>query len=229
MALEVSEDDGTREDGGALGSFARGERISEIDEAAFALQPGDLSEVFQTDAGFHVLRLDSLQPERTRPFDEVAPDLAREEILRQRANERAQQLSVELANAIQAGQSLEEAAREQDLTLGRTPLFTRRPDGFLPGLGAAADVMDTAFTLDLDRPSSPTVHRVGNQLVMIQLTEHNMPGAQELDATVEQIQPNLLDAKRNRMVQDWIETRREALEKNGDLLVNSSAVITPAL
>ena len=229
VALEVSEDEGTREDGGALGSFARGERISEIDEAAFALQPGDLSEVFQTDAGFHVLRLDSLQPERTRPFDEVAPELAREEILQQRANERAQQLSVELADAIQAGQSLEEAAREQDLTLGRTPLFTRRPDGFLPGLGAAADVMDTAFTLDLDRPSSPTVHRVGNQLVMIQLTEHNMPGAEELDATVEQIQPNLLDAKRNRMVQDWIETRREALEKNGDLLVNSSAVITPAL
>ncbi|MDG2052096.1 MAG: hypothetical protein P8M78_18245, partial [Myxococcota bacterium] len=124
-------------------------------------------------------------------------------------------------------QSLEEAAREQGLTLGRTPLLTRRPDGFILGLGAASDVMDTAFRLDLDRPSSPTVHRVGDRLVLVQLIEHNMPGAEELDATVAQIQPNLLDAKRNRMMQDWIEAQREILEENGDLLVNSSLVLSP--
>ncbi|MDG2285520.1 MAG: SurA N-terminal domain-containing protein, partial [Alphaproteobacteria bacterium] len=103
VALEVSEDSGTREEGGSLGPFSRGARITEIEEVAFALQPGDLSEVFQSDSGFHVLRLDALQPERTRPFDEVAPELAREEILELRANERAQRVGMELADAIQAG------------------------------------------------------------------------------------------------------------------------------
>ena len=230
VALEVSEDPGTKDEGGNLGEFSPGSRVVEIEEAAFGgLAPGDLSEVFQSDAGFHVLRLDALQPESTRSFNEVAPGLAQEEIVNQRAQERAERLATELSDAVRNGESLEDAARARELTLGRTPLITRRPDGFIPGLGAASDVMSTAFSLDLDAPSSATVHPLDERLVLIQLIEQDFPDQEALDAMAAELQPMLLESKRNRMIQDWIDQKREALEESGDLQINSSLVLSPGV
>ena len=62
--------------------------------------------------------------------------------------------------------------------------------------------------------------------MLVQLLEHHMPDAAELDSTVADLQQNLLAAKRNRMVQDWIEQRRDELEQRGQLLVNASLVIS---
>lgn len=227
VAAEMSEDPGSKEQGGDLGEFPRGTHTAALEEAAFGLAPGDLSEVVRSDFGFHVVRLDALEPAVTRPFDgDVGPELAREQVLQKRAEERAQQLSIQLADAVRSGQSLEDAARDLELTLERTPLLNRRPDGFIPGLGGAPDVLTTAFGLDLDAPSSPEVHRVGQRLVLVQLLERRMPEERELDVTLAGLQENLLDAKRNRLVQDWIEQKRDALEQSGKLLVNASLVIS---
>ena len=226
VAAALSDDPGSKDQGGDLGEFARGTHAQALEDAAFSLQPGDLSEVVQSDAGFHVVRLDEYVPEVVRSFDEVGPELARADVLTKRAEERAQQLSIQLADAVRGGQSLEDAARELELTLERTPLLTRRPAGFVPGRGGAPDVLRTAFALDLEAASSPTVHPVGKRLVLVQLLEHHMPDAAELDSTVADLQQNLLAAKRNRMVQDWIEQRRDELEQRGQLLVNASLVIS---
>ena len=86
--------------------------------------------------------------------------------------------------------------------------------------------MATAFGLDLDRPSSSKVHTVDDRLVLVQLLEREMPDTQELDAAIAELETSLLDSKRNRMVQDWIDRRREELETSGELLVNSSLVIS---
>jgi peptidyl-prolyl cis-trans isomerase C len=56
--------------GGLMGTFARGELPAELETAAFALAPGDTSEVVQTPLGFHVLRLDARQPARQSTLEE---------------------------------------------------------------------------------------------------------------------------------------------------------------
>lgn len=227
VAAEVSEDPGSKDQGGDIGEFARGTHATALEDTAFALEPGDLSEVIRSDYGFHVVRVDGRDPASTRPFaGDVDMELAREEVVRRRSEERARQISTQLADAIAAGSSLEVAANELGLSVQRTPLLTRRPDGFIPGLGAAPDVLATAFALDLDHPTSPRIHTVEDRLVLVELLERKMPSAQELDATVAELQKNLLDAKRNRMVQDWIDRRRDELEASGQLLVNSSLVIS---
>ena len=227
VAIEVSEDPGSKDQGGDLGEFARGTHAAELEDAAFSLQPGDVSDVIRSDAGFHVVKLESLSPATTRTFDDdVGPELARAEVARKRASDRATQLAQELSTMVRDGTSLEDAARSRELTLDRTPLMQRRADGFIPGLGGAPDVMTTAFGLDLDAPSSPELHTVGNRLVLVQLLERITPEEEELATAVADMQASLLAAKRNRMVQDWIDRRRDELEASGRLLINSSLVIS---
>lgn len=57
--------------GGDLGSFGRGEMVPEFEEVAFALPVGEISEVFRSSFGFHILQVTSRTEAETVPFDEV--------------------------------------------------------------------------------------------------------------------------------------------------------------
>ncbi len=60
LASRYSGDPGSGSRGGSMGTFGRGQMLAPIDEAVFALQPGELSEPVETPLGYHVLRLDGL-------------------------------------------------------------------------------------------------------------------------------------------------------------------------
>jgi parvulin-like peptidyl-prolyl isomerase len=64
LAEELSTDEGTREEGGDLGWFPRGVMVPEFEEAAFALQPGETSDVLQTDFGYHIILVEERDPDR---------------------------------------------------------------------------------------------------------------------------------------------------------------------
>ena len=57
MATLYSEDPGSASKGGELGFFTRGDMVSEFEAAAFALKPGEVSPVIETQFGFHIIQL----------------------------------------------------------------------------------------------------------------------------------------------------------------------------
>ncbi|MFU8803444.1 MAG: peptidylprolyl isomerase [Bradymonadaceae bacterium] len=77
IATEVSEGPSAPE-GGALGTFARGRMVPEFEEAAFALQPGEISEPVRTQFGWHIIQVQDRQQEGTVEFDEIKDQLERE-------------------------------------------------------------------------------------------------------------------------------------------------------
>lgn len=68
LAAELSQDTMTKEDGGDLGWFPRGQMLLEFEEAAFAMQPGELSDIVETSAGFHIIRMD--ERDENRPLED---------------------------------------------------------------------------------------------------------------------------------------------------------------
>ena len=71
LAREVSED-ASRDKGGDLGYFSRGQMVPSFEQAAFALQKGEVSGIVESPFGFHILKLADIVAEQTRPLDEVA-------------------------------------------------------------------------------------------------------------------------------------------------------------
>lgn len=77
LARQHSEDPSSREQGGSLGTFARNSHTSSFDEAAFALKPGKVSAVVQTEYGFHVIKLTAREAARAQTLTEATPEIRR--------------------------------------------------------------------------------------------------------------------------------------------------------
>lgn len=57
LATLYSQDPGSAKKGGELGFFPRGEMVGEFESAAFALKPGEVSPIVETQLGFHIIQL----------------------------------------------------------------------------------------------------------------------------------------------------------------------------
>jgi peptidyl-prolyl cis-trans isomerase SurA len=86
LAKTSSEGPGADE-GGDLGEIARGQMQAEFDKAAFALKPGEVSDVIETESGFHIFKLEQRVGEAHQPIAEVKDDI-REKLYRENLEER---------------------------------------------------------------------------------------------------------------------------------------------
>lgn len=225
VAMELSEDPGSREQGGDLGFVARGDVSGELEAAAFSQEEGVVGEVIQTEAGFHVVLVEEREAPGEKPFEEVALELARRNAEAERAAELAVEHAAALSEAVRSGESLEDAARARELTLERTGLFRRRPDGFIPGIGASPELMATVFSLSLDAPSSPRVFEVGSKRVLVQLLDKPPIDPAELAEATRAQREQMQEARRNTLVQEWVDARRTQLMNSERLFVNADLVM----
>jgi peptidyl-prolyl cis-trans isomerase D len=223
VAAEVSQDPGSQQSGGDLGFFARGQMVKEFEEGAFALAPGQLSGPVRTDFGFHLIKVEERQEALVRPLEsvreEIATDLLRRDALRESARARASQL----AEAVRGGKTLEDAAREMSIDLRRSGWLARSGNGFVPLLGAAPELLATAFVLEPGQ-SSPRVFEVADSFALIQVLDRKAADPARVDELVAAKREELLDMKRSTRTSAWIEARRAELTEAGELVVNLAPV-----
>jgi parvulin-like peptidyl-prolyl isomerase len=77
LARSRSEDPSSREQGGSLGTFARNTHTRAFDDAAFALRPGQVSAVVQTEYGYHVIKVTAKEAQRPQTVAEATPEIRR--------------------------------------------------------------------------------------------------------------------------------------------------------
>jgi peptidyl-prolyl cis-trans isomerase D len=224
VAIELSEDPATRESGGDLGFIARGNVVKALEDAAFAQELGALGEVIESPQGFHLLQVEERRPAQVVPFEEaqslVATELGRQDAAAALARSRAEALS----SALREGQDLVALARKQDLEILRPDALRRRPDGYVPQIGAAPELMAAAFTLTEAKPADPTIHEAGqNMFVLIQLLERKAPSESELEGAFAATRERLLEQRRNAAEELWLQQLREQLLDERELVYDLAA------
>lgn len=100
MAAAVSEDEVSAANGGELGAFGRGAMVPEFEAAAFALQPGEISQPVRTAYGWHLIQTQEILP----PGDESPEERvrARHILLKFRASPETEERALEQAELVQS-------------------------------------------------------------------------------------------------------------------------------
>jgi peptidyl-prolyl cis-trans isomerase D len=145
LARKNSEDEGTAPKGGDLDFFGRGRMVPEFDTAAFALKPGEISDLLKTQYGYHIIKLTDKKEGSTRSLADV-----RQQISDQIAFERAQTQAADLAQTLSAQVSkpadLDSAAAARGLQVSESGFFAR--DEPILSLGGSPEVAARAFEMD---------------------------------------------------------------------------------
>ena len=123
LARIHSIDTSTKDSGGNLGYFERDIMVPEFDKAVFEMSVGELSEVVETDYGYHIIRLTEIQPENIKSFEESREQLAS---LHQKkaAQQKLYSLQEELGN-LAYEDPLDLVAEQLDLELETSEYFSR--------------------------------------------------------------------------------------------------------
>ena len=74
LAKKNSKDPGAA-DGGDLGFFTKDQMVPEFSEAAFKLEPGQISDPVKTQFGWHVIKVEEKRPRKAPDFDQVKSQL----------------------------------------------------------------------------------------------------------------------------------------------------------
>ncbi len=141
LAKKNSDDPGSKAQGGELGFIQHGATVPAFDQAAFSLQPGQLSPVIRTQFGFHILQVEEKQPAHLKSVDEVH-DLILANLTQQAQAKAAQDYAAKLqSQAQQVG--LQKMAEQNHLQVVTTdPL---QQSGVVPGLADGSQLLKGAF------------------------------------------------------------------------------------
>ncbi len=141
LAAMYTEDPGSRESGGDLGWFDRTRMVAEFTDVAFGLRPGEVSDPFRTQFGYHIIMVDD-----TRGSGDAKEVKASHILIRVMPSEETladiEETALALRDAANEG-SLGEAAAAIDATVESTGPFAR--DAFIPRIGNARPLVRAAF------------------------------------------------------------------------------------
>jgi peptidyl-prolyl cis-trans isomerase SurA len=129
LAKRESMDPGSRENGGDLGWNRRGRMVAEFDRWMFALAPGQLSPVIETPFGYHIVRVDRVQPGEVKARHIlIAPKIDSADV------ERARLVADSVAAAWKAGAPFDSLAKKHHdfASAEETTLLTPFPRAQLP-------------------------------------------------------------------------------------------------
>lgn len=125
LAKKNSQDPGSAAQGGSLGSFGRGAMVKAFEEAVFAMKPGDISNVVESEFGYHIIKLTGITPGKVRTLDEARAEIEKE-WTRREAQKKFTESAEGFTNTVyEQADSLKPAADKYKLKLEKTAAFTR--------------------------------------------------------------------------------------------------------
>lgn len=174
LARQYSEDPGSKAQGGDLPPFARGAMVGSFEAAAFSMQPGEIRGVVKSDFGYHVIKLLAKLPAGRQSLAEATGKIT--VTLSQDQVKSAEARKVEtLQKAIPKNPSDEDLRKLADDVVSFDATDWITPQGVVPGLGYAPNVLKTAFAMKKGEVSRQAVQTPRGSAI-VKVTDVKEPG-----------------------------------------------------
>lgn len=181
LAQAHSQDPGSAAKGGDLGFFGRGMMVKPFEEAAFALQENQVSDLVRSDFGFHIIKLTGIRPEQTRKFDEVRNEIEAE-LKRQAGTKRYVEVAEAFSNLVyEQADSLKPAAEKFSLAIQTSEWLAK--DGHLAAPFKNPKLLAAIFSEDAikNKRNTEAIEVAPNTLVAARVIEHRPAEALPLE------------------------------------------------
>ena len=176
LANENTDDASGKATGGKLPPFSHGQMVPEFEEAAFTMAPGEIRGPIKTQFGYHVIKVESKTPARSRSLEEVRASLVAD-LSEKQATAEVDRLSRELAEKLKGMRSASDddlRKLQSDAVTYNTTEWGARGDT-IPGIGANQKFADEAWTTALGKVS-PTPVTTARGVVFVRPSEERAAG-----------------------------------------------------
>ena len=215
LARIHSKDITSSEEGGDLGLFERELMVPEFDAAVFGMNVGDISDVVKTDYGYHIIKLNEIQPSTLQTFEEVEEQLLA--LHKKNVNQNAlYELQEELSN-LAYEESIDVVSNQLDLELQTSDFFSELSTEY------EEVFVSTAFS-DIvlnDGENSDVIELSKDRFVVMNLVNQQPERQKILDEVENQIVDILRNLGAKQLIDELAQTISSSLTSGDDAQVKA--------
>ncbi len=180
LAKQYSKDPGSADQGGELGFVARDALEKPFADALFSMMPGEIRGPIKTSAGYHVIKLEEIQPAKIKTLAEVRPELEAD-LKRNKAGDRFGEIQEQLQTKLQEPDANFDAlAKEYSLQTGDIPQFLRGPGaGALAGVQPVQDLVFGDSPVGIGKIGGPVLAGE-DRLIIVKVLDRKPPALKPL-------------------------------------------------
>ena len=216
LARKNSQDPGSAEKGGDLDFVTRGAMVKPFEDAMFALKKGEVSDVVETEFGYHIIQLNDIKPGAVPPFEQVRAKIE-DEVRSQQATQEFAKAAETFTDAVyQQPDSLKPAADKLKLTVRSADKVARTPAPGATGVLASRNFLNALFAPDsLERKHNTEAIEIGpNQLASGRVTQHAPARAQPFDEVKDKVRAQLVAERASALAKTEGEAKLAAWQSN---------------
>lgn len=220
LAKENSSDTGSAERGGDLGFFGKGMMVKPFEEAAFKLKQGELSDLVQSDYGFHIIKLTAIKPASIKTLDEVKNEIA-SDIRKQLVAKKYTETADVFSNTVyEQADSLKAVADKLKLKIETTGDLSRQPN---PAVAPTAPYNNQKFLTALfsdeslkNKRNTEAVEVAPNTLIAGRVTEYKPAAKRPFDEVKALVHERVVQVEAAALAKKAGEAKLAALQAKDD-------------
>lgn len=224
LARKNSQDTGSAPAGGDLDFFARKAMVKPFADAVFSMKTGDISEVVETEFGYHIIKLTDVKRPKQRSYEEMKPTLETE-LKQQQAQKKFAEAAETFTNAVyEQPDSLRPIAERLKLEVKTAGKLTRNPAAGATGVLADPKFLNALFAPDaVEKKRNTEALEVGSsQLVSGRITDYTPARVLPLAEVKDRVREHLQQQRGAELA------RKDGAEKLAAWKANPAAATLPA-
>ena len=221
LAKQYSQDPGSAKSGGDLGYFGRGMMVKAFEEAVFKQKEGEISDVLESEFGYHIIKLTGIKTAKVKSLDEVRADIV-SELKREAATRKFAESAEAFNNTVyEQSDSLQPAAEKFKLKIQQSGWLKKNPDQReAAALGPLANekILASLFSEDAvkNKRNIEAYEIAPNTLLSARVVEHVAASTRPLESVKNDIEKLLKAQEAATLAKNTGESRLEELKKGGD-------------
>ncbi len=224
VAKKNSQDTGSAPNGGDLDFFGRGSMVKPFEDAVFAMKKGDVSEVVESDFGYHIIELTDVKAPKQLSFEELRVSLE-SDLKKQQAQRQFSEAAEVFTNGVyEQSDSLKPIADKLKLEVKSATNVLRRP-----GPGSVGVLSNEKFLTAIFAPDSVEKNRnteaietAPSQLVAGRIKQYTPARTQPLEAVRDIVRTRVVSERAAELA------RKEGQEKLALWKMDSVNAVLPA-